>query len=181
MIKKRKLNINDKNFIIRLFRSTDRNELELFFKQASDEMKKWFSPKLLNYEIEDVIRDGEEEILKRLVIFNNNKIVGYCVIVLGLRRWERFRYKGKFDASKICTIAPCIKDEFQNIGLGYEMMKYVIDISKFYNKSVIFLWGGVVLKNKRAIHFYKKLGFKINKKWLHPLAKVMSYDMYLRI
>jgi len=181
MTKKRILKIHDKNFILRLFRITDKEQLELFFEQASDKMKKTFSHRLFSYEIEDIIRDGEENKLRRVIVLNDKGIVGYCVIVLGLRKWERERYCEKFDENKVCTIAPCIKDEFQNIGVGTEMIKYVFNIVKFYNKSVILLWGGVALKNKRAIHFYEKMGFKINKKWIHPIARVMSYDMYMEI
>jgi GNAT superfamily N-acetyltransferase len=180
MIKKKQLKINSNNFVIRVFKETDRKELDTFFREASEEMKKFFSPKLLNYKIEDIIKDGEEKKLKRLIVLNGKKVVGYCVIVLGQRRWERVRYN-RFKEEDVCTIAPCIKDEFQNMGIGKEMIKYAVDVVKFYNKSVVLLWGGVVLKNKKAINFYKKLGFKINRKWLHPLAKVMSYDMYLEI
>ena len=92
MISERKIKIGDNNFIFRLLRTADRDKLDLFFKQVSNDTKKVFSPRLLKYEIEDIIADKEEKKLKRLIILHNKEIISYFVIVLGLRKWEKIRY-----------------------------------------------------------------------------------------
>jgi|ETNvirnome_2_300_1030623.scaffolds.fasta_scaffold33486_2 GNAT superfamily N-acetyltransferase len=181
MITKKQVKIGNSNFIIRSLRLNDENLLKKFFSSFSPSMKKWYSSSLFNDDIAEKICRKKDKSLKAVVILHGKKIVGYCVLFFGLRKWEKHRYNNKFEEDKACTVAPCLCDEFQNIGLGTEMFLYIIDISRYYDKSVILLWSGVVLKNKQAVHFYKKLNFKINRKWLHPIAHVMSYDMYLEI
>jgi len=180
-MRKKKVKLRSKDFIIRLLISNDENLLKKYFSSISDEMKEWYSPHLFNDRIAEEICRKKDKKLKRVIVIHNKKIVGYCILFFGLREWEGYRYKNKFKDDEVCTIAPSILDSFQNIGLGTEMLKYIIDISVFYNKKVIILWGGTVLKNHQAIKFYKKNNFKINRKWLHPIKKVMCYDMYLKV
>ncbi len=180
-MKKIQIKLNDKKFIIKLLRSNDELLLKEYFYSISEKMKKWYSPHLFDKKTAKKICMEKDKNIKRIIVLYDKKIIGYCVLFFGMRKWEIHRYNKKFRENKVCTIAPSILDDFQNIGLGIEMMKYVVNISKLNNKKVIILWGGVVLKNHQAINFYKKNKFKINKKWLHPIKKVMSYDMYLEI
>ena len=180
-MKKKQIKLDDKKIVIRLLISNDELLLKKYFSSISEKMKKWYSPHLFNNKTAKKICGEKDKNIKRIIVLYNKKIIGYCVLFFGLREWEKHRYNGKFKGYKVCTIAPSILDDFQNIGLGTKMMKYIVDVSIFYNKKVIILWGGVVLKNHQAIKFYKKNKFKINKKWLHPIKKVMSYDMYLEI
>ena len=181
VIKKKTILIENKKFILRKLRINDEQMLKRFFLSLSSETKKWYSPHSFDDKTAEEICSKKDKFFERVIILYNKDIIGYCVVFLGLRKWERIRYNGKFEEKEVCTIAPCVHEKFQHIGLGMEMIKYVIDISLNYNKKVIFLYGGVVVKNKKAVNFYKKLNFNINRKWLHPLKKVMSYDMYLEI
>jgi len=180
-MKKKQIKLNNEVFVIRLLRSNDELLLKEYFYSISGKMKKWYSPHLFNRRTAEEICRKKGNKIKRVIIISNKRIIGYCVLFFGMREWEIYRYNKKFKKNEICTIAPSILDDFQSIGLGTEMMKYIVEVSKYYNKKVIVLWGGVVLKNHQAINFYKKNKFKINKKWLHPIKKVMSYDMYLEI
>ena len=180
-MKKKQIKLNNEDFIIRLLRANDELLLKEYFSSISKKMKKWYSPHLFNNRTAEEICRKKNNRIKRVIVITNKKIIGYCVLFFGMREWEIYRYNKKFKEDEICTIAPSILDDFQSLGLGTEMMKYIIEVSKYYNKKVIVLWGGVVLKNHQAINFYKKNKFKINKKWLHPIKKVMSYDMYLEI
>lgn len=180
-MKKKQIKLNNKKFIIRLLRPNDEFLLKKYFSSISEKMKKWYSPHLFDEKTTKRICREKDKNIKRVIVIYNKEIVGYCVLFFGMREWEIYRYNKKFKENKICTIAPSILDDFQNMGLGTEIIKYIINISKLNNKKVIILWGGVVLKNHQAINFYKKNKFRINKKWLHPIKKVMSYDMYLEI
>jgi len=180
-MKKKQIKLNNKKFVIRLLKSDDELLLKNYFSSISDKMKKWYSPHLFDDKIAENICRTKDDKIKRVIVIYDKKIIGYCVLFLGMREWETYRYNKKFKEDEVCTIAPSILDDFQSLGLGTEMMKYIVEVSKYYSKKVIILWGGVVLKNYQAINFYKKNKFKINKKWLHPIKKVMSYDMYLEI
>jgi len=180
-MKKKQIELGNKKVIIRLLKSNDELLLKDYFLSVSGKMKKWYSPHLFDDKTAENICRIKNNKIKRVIVVFDKRIIGYCVLFLGMREWEIHRYNKKFKEDEICTIAPSILDKFQNIGLGTEMMKYIIEVSKCYSKKVIVLWGGVVLKNHQAINFYKKNKFKINKKWLHPIKKVMSYDMYLEI
>lgn len=52
-----------------------------------------------------------------------------------------------------------VHDDYQNMGVGTAMMRHLLHIAKM--KKIIKVYLHVNTDNKRAIHVYKKLGFKI--------------------
>jgi len=184
-MKQEKIKIKNNKITLRLLRSEDKKMLSDFFKCLSEKTKKWYSPHDFNNKIAKEICNEKNKFYRRVISICDNKIISYCILYFGIREWEEYRYNTRYNydlkSNETCTIAPCVSDPYQGIGIGNEMMKYVIQVAKQNNKKIIVLWGGVVVKNKRAVNYYKKNNFKISKKWLHPIKKVMSYDMYLRI
>ena len=91
-----------------------------------------------------------------IVAEHNNKIIGHLVIVP--------------DEKNDVDLTIFIHQDYQNRGIGQEMMKLIID----YCKKAGF--NGITLvterTNARAIHVYKKLGFEV-------VAPYYEYDMYL--
>ncbi len=91
-----------------------------------------------------------------IVAEKDGKIVGHLVIV-------------PTEDNKV-DLTIFIHQDYQNRGIGQEMMKLIID----YCKKAGF--DGIMLvterTNSRAIHVYKKLGFKV-------VAPFYEYDMYL--
>ncbi|MCX8172859.1 MAG: GNAT family N-acetyltransferase [Archaeoglobaceae archaeon] len=65
-----------------------------------------------------------------------------------------------------------IHQNYQNRGLGQEMIKIIIEICKKANFDAITLV--TERKNERAIHVYRKLGFEI-------VAPYFEYDMRLSL
>ena len=59
-----------------------------------------------------------------------------------------------------CRIGPCISDQYQNQGLGSRLFPYLKNIARQFEQKRMLLWGGVQAKNKRAISFYTKHGFR---------------------
>ncbi len=169
------------SFTIRLLESEDELLLKDFFTSLADSIKRWYSPHAFDERTAEEICSNPDPAFQRVLIIHEGRIIGYCVLYLGLRKWEAKRYRGMFTRQEVSTIAPCVVDEFQHHGLGTAMMNYVKYVSKFYGRKAILLWGGVVVKNIKAVNFYKRLGFETSRKWLHPQKRVMSYDMYWNI
>jgi len=174
----------DQKIIFRLLKKNDKNILIDFFANLSNNLKKWYNPHPFNKKTAIEICNDVDGKHKKVIGIYNKKIISYCQLLFGLRKWEDIRFKKRgifFNDKDVCTIAPCVIEDFQHKGLGLKMMEYVISICNKYNKKYIILQGGVVVKNKKAIGYYKKNNFKMTKKWLHPLVRVMSYDMFLEI
>lgn len=91
-----------------------------------------------------------------IVAEKDGKIVGHLVIVPS--------EKNEVDLTIF------IHQDYQNRGLGQEMMKLIIDFCKKAGFNAITLV--TERKNERAIHVYRKLGFEI-------VAPFYEYDMRL--
>lgn len=87
----------------------------------------------------------------------DGKIVGHCVIV-------------PTEDGSIADLSIFVHQEYQDRGIGQELLKRMIE----YAKDVGF--KGITLiterSNVRAIHVYKKMGFRV----VNP---EYEYDMYL--
>ncbi|MCS7118989.1 MAG: GNAT family N-acetyltransferase [Archaeoglobaceae archaeon] len=93
-----------------------------------------------------------------IIAEKDEKVVGHLVIVP--------------DEKNRVDLMIFIHQDYQNRGLGQEMMKLIIE----YCKKAGF--DGIMLvterTNARAIHVYKKLGFEI-------VAPYYEFDMYLQL
>jgi len=176
--------ICDKKITFRLLKGNDYKILINFFANLSEDMKAWYNPHLFDEKTAIEICNNKDKKQQKIIGICDNEIISYCQLFFGLRHWEKMRFEKRgifFNDEDVSTIAPCVIEEWQGSGVSLKMMDYVIDVCRQYGKKYILLWGGVVVKNKKAVNYYKKLNFKSSKKWLHPLKKVMSYDMYLEI
>jgi len=183
-VKQLKIKLDNEKFVIRLLKSSDEKMLTKFFKSLSDETKREYSPHAFDRNMSEEICRNINKDCKRVICIHNKLIVGYCIMYFKLRYWEKLRYDKAnmfIRDEEVCTIAPCVLDNYHHKGIGTEIFHYVCDVAKIYNKKIIILWGGVVVKNHSAVNYYKKMNLKILKKWLHPKARVMCYDMYLEI
>ena len=175
--------LDKKEFEIRLLKKSDKKELFDFFSNLSYSSKKYYSPHSFDKRTINLICEKlkKTQNYKRVIILNEKKIVGYCVLLFGARKSEKIRYNNTLFEEEVCTIAPCITDNFQRMGLGQELLNYVIEICKKFGKKKLILWGGVVVNNEPAIRFYKKMNFIVDKKWKHTRDRVDCCDMYLDI
>ena len=94
---------------------------------------------------------------------------------------QRFqKYKLDLNSKIDCRMGPCISDEYQNQGIGSVVFPYLLDIAKKFGQKRLILWGGVFEKNKKAINFYTKNGFKRLGSFRDPESK-KSIDMIIDI
>ena len=82
----------------------------------------------------------------------NNVLVGYFKLNENEAQTEQFD-KNTIELERIYVLEP-----FQGQQIGKYMLFKTIEIAK--EKQVSFLWLGVWEKNKAAIRFYKRFGFK---------------------
>ncbi len=93
-----------------------------------------------------------------IIAEKDGKIVGHLVIVPGERNEV--------------DLTIFIHQDYQNLGLGQEMMKLIIDFCRKAGFNAITLV--TERTNARAIHVYRKLGFEI-------VAPYYEYDMRLQL
>jgi ribosomal protein S18 acetylase RimI-like enzyme len=86
-------------------------------------------------------------------VYLKNVLVGYFKLNKNEAQTEQFA-KRSIELERIYVI-----NEFQNQGIGRHILKKVIDLSKTYKAT--FIWLGVWQENKGAVRFYQTFGFKI--------------------
>ena len=94
---------------------------------------------------------------------------------------ERERYARLgivLDDQSDCTLAPSVADEYQNRGLGSLIMDHLLDLMLRIGRKRLVLMGGTRAHNERAIHFYRKFGFR---KVGEFDTGVNNYDMIVEI
>lgn len=109
------------------------------------------------------------------------QVVGYLIQQFGIPDEEMRRYAEAgyvLNPSDACLVAPSVADRFQNRGLGSPMMAYVLEWSRRRGLKYALLEGGVFAHNERAVHFYKKHGFRHAGTFVAAWAKGRpSFDM----
>jgi len=105
-----------------------------------------FTPKVFEKELRD-----EKNIY--YLIYYNNQPVGYSKIILNTPNKN-------IDVDNVAMLERIyVLKEFYGLRLGYELLKFNMGLSKPNNQHGI--WLNVWVENKKAINFYKKVGFKI--------------------
>lgn len=95
---------------------------------------------------------------------------------------ERYACAGiHLDPREGCLIAPSVADAYQNRGIGTPLMRHVFSVARRLGFLRMLLMGGVYLSNERAVHYYRKLGFRdIGITFENPPGSGrVSYDMYV--
>ena len=160
---------------VRPLKSSDVEALADYFLGVSERTKSYFAPHPFDRETAEKICKEFDDATLRLLAVCGDKLVGYFILTLGIRPNDKKRYAG-LDEDDVVSVAPSIADEFQNRGLGTEMMSYAIDVARRRHKRKMILSGGVQASNNRAIHFYRKCGFRTLREFQ---TTVRNYDMLL--
>lgn len=78
-----------------------------------------------------------------------------------------------------CRFGPCVRDSYQNRGLGSALMPTTLEVARRFGMRYIVLWGGVLQENVVAVHFYQKHGFRIVGTFQEESEGIDCYDMLL--
>lgn len=115
---------------------------EADFKEVAEIDKKVFSVSWSEKSFRDAALSPEN---LYLVCLQDDKIAGYCGM------W------GSFGDGNITNV--CVKEEYRNQGVGYEMLSEMMNIGiNEYKIEVFYL--EVRQSNDSAKHLYEKLGFR---------------------
>lgn len=162
----------------------DSELLGKYFVGLSEATRKLYGPHPFNEEAACQICTelGNDRTLRMLAVRQEggcDRIIGYFIVVLGVREPDRERYQKlgiPLHDESDCTIAPSTADAYQNQGVGTLLMAHVADVLRQMGRARILLWGGTREDNPRAIHFYTKLGFR---KVGEFRSHVNNYDMIM--
>jgi len=100
----------------------------------------------------------------RLVATSGPQIVALFEFSFGIVADDIKRYQGygiALDERNDCRFGPCLADDYQDQGLGSQLLPCMIDIARRFGKQRMLLWGGVLADNARAIRYYEKNGFRL--------------------
>jgi len=112
----------------------------------------------------------------------SEKVIAYFILQLGVPDDEIARYRElgiSLDPQGDCLIAPSVADDFQNQGIGSPLMNAAFDFARQLGRRYMLLMGGVYQDNERAVHYYRKMGFREAGSFVTPWSPDrLSYDMY---
>ncbi|MFO7897718.1 MAG: GNAT family N-acetyltransferase [Planctomycetota bacterium] len=163
----RRIERDDETLTVRPLGHSDTAMLCDYFDRLSDRTKDWFAPHEFTHEVAArLCRDLLSENTLRLVAVTESdapRIVAYFILQFGLRPPERERFDGYGVAlpdETTCSLAPSVADAYQNTGLGSAILEQTVDVARRAGREKMILFGGVGLQNPRAVHFYRKFGFR---------------------
>lgn len=133
--------------LIKKFRIEDKEKLIGMYESLSDEAVRRALPPYTKERIEKWLSSLQN--LITIVAFYNDKIIGHAQIL----KFPHPRRKSTGDT------AIYLHQDFHNVGLGTAMLTKLLELSKKEELHRVGLH--VVADNKRAIHLYRKLDFKI--------------------
>jgi diamine N-acetyltransferase len=90
-------------------------------------------------------------------------IVAYAIIKTGYLEHDAHRlqsYGLLLNDKTDCTFAPSVADDWQGLGIGNNLFRFILSDLKTTGINRIILWGGVQADNVAAVNYYIKNGFK---------------------
>ena len=110
------------------------------------------------------------------ILYYDSNAVGFSKIILNAAH-DNVRLKNAAKLDRIYLLK-----EFQNLKLGYELLKNNLEFAK--NKHQCAIWLYTWVGNSRAINFYEKVGFKIigsHKFYVTETSSNLNHQMILDI
>lgn len=153
--------------LIRPLQAEDAERLGVYFAGLSPESRSRYGPHAFDQETADAIcANLEPHAMLRFVGVLSSEaegdFVAYVLLRDGVLKGDSERYEKlgiPLHPETDCTLAPSVRDGYQNRGVGSLMMNHVLDSAKRLGYRRVVLWGGVQSTNLRAVHLYQKFGF----------------------
>ncbi|MDO9373521.1 MAG: N-acetyltransferase [Ferruginibacter sp.] len=168
--------------LLRRLTTNDLDKLAAYLHEVSDEVKNRFGPHHFNKPaILEFYSWPHENIGFVAEDVANESIIGYAIIKCGYLSHDKPRWQSyglDLDSIKCCTFAPSVTDAWQGIGIGKNMLQYILKELTVSGIQHVILWGGVQSDNIKAIRFYESFGFETKGTFDHYGS---NYDMILSI
>jgi diamine N-acetyltransferase len=150
------------NIVVRKFTSSDLDALLHYLHNLTSETKSRFGPH--TFDAEGLIQFYNDQSVTGFIALDvePNTIIAYSIIRDGILEHDKerlmgYQYIGLDDHA--CTYAPSVADSWRGKGIGKLMFDCILKDLRQKETRWIILWGGVQNSNKKALHFYQKLGF----------------------
>jgi len=158
---------NHEKIVLRPILKTDVGSFGKFLEGLKEQTRSKFGPHPLTMEEARSICNNinYSETLRILAINANQEIIGYMILSFVLRDSQIMRYQNYNIAlvnHKDACIAPVVRDDYQNKGVGSILLNETIKLSRSLGIRYLILWQGVQATNERAVHYYEKFGFEKN-------------------
>ncbi|MEM6844939.1 MAG: GNAT family N-acetyltransferase [Bacteroidota bacterium] len=143
--------------------SKDIESIEEYFKQLSPETESYFAPHAFDINTIASICHENHHDYRAFICSTNNSVAAYFVVKKSLSEEEanRFsKYPIRRSKESDYVLAPSVADAFQSQGIGSTLFSHVETELRKLGAEKIILWGGVQLRNQRAVRFYLKNGFR---------------------
>lgn len=167
-----------KELVFRLLQGPDAEPLGRYFEGLSTATRRLYGPHAFSGEVAE--RFCEEldyrQVMRFIAVTDGGRsnpgeppgraargIVAYFIVVIGFWGEDPARYRGyglNLDGRLVCTLAPSVADAWQNSGVGSAMMERILAVMRGLGFRWMVLMGGTQAGNERAIHFYRKFGFR---------------------
>lgn len=142
-----------------VFRPEQPSDLEMLWKMFSTLSKESVSnllPPFTRERVESWTRDiNYNEVLAIVAVIeeeNEQRIIGSASLKFNPQ--EALKHKAELGLT--------VHDNYQNMGIGTALLNHLIDVARMKKLSKV--WLHVSTDNDRAVHVYKKAGFKIEGK-----------------
>ncbi|KAA3625839.1 MAG: GNAT family N-acetyltransferase [Bacteroidetes bacterium] len=160
----------------------DIEKLFQYFNKLSGETKSYFAPHPFDFETITSICHRSYQDYQSFVCIKNEIIIAYAVVKNGLTEGElnRFaKYSIRINEESDYILAPSVADAFQSQGVGSLLLSFVESELRNQGAKKIILWGGVQLRNERAVKYYLKNGFRTLGEFWHDDLDNLDMVKYL--
>ncbi len=160
----------------------DTGPLTTYFQQLSQETKSYFAPHPIDTDVLSSICRENYLGYRAFVCLKDGLIIAYVVVKTHLSQGalSRFsKYPIQLDPESDAIIAPSVADAVQSQGIGSVLLSFVEGELKKSGTKKIILWGGVQLRNQRAVRYYLKNGFRTLGEFRHDGLDNLDMVKYL--
>lgn len=172
----------------RPLRIDDATQLGIYFEGLSAETRSRYGPHKFSMEVAEQLcaQIGRDDTVRMVVVTGQDgsaEIIAYFILDFDIPSDEQKRYLAHgipLNSSTDCRLAPSVADQYQDTGVGSALMPICKEVARHFGQKRMILMGGVLVRNHRAIHFYKKHGFR-QVGGFHEGTDKASYDMILTL
>jgi diamine N-acetyltransferase len=155
--------VNNKQILFRTLAIADHTALVSYLQELSQETKKRFEPHPFDQAtVSHFYQTNPYNLGYIAEDTSDGSIIAYAIIRLGYLEHDadRLRSFGFVpDHFTDVTYAPSVADQWQGLGIGYQLLQFIEEELKIIGRQRIILWGGVQQENEKAVQYYLKNRF----------------------
>ena len=160
---------NGERIYVRSFLIGDILPLHKMYGSLSEESKKFFHPSFFEFSGSKWFLSNLALLLstfftiRRLLVYSWPKAVSSSLVAVNIRNelisFTYLRLEERLvNDNYTSAIGICVRDDYQNAGLGSNLLGLTIALAKKEKMCEVYAW--VLSENIRSIHLFQKYGFK---------------------